>query len=630
MTLIVAHPKIGAMKRLTPWLSLVILTFGLLAGSGPGIARAQDEGWVIRSFDVRYELQADSSFNVTEDIAVDFGNLERHGIFRDMPVEYRYDDANNRLIDVSDMSVTDGSSAVPFETSDSRPNTRIKIGDPDRLVSGRQRYVISYTVHDGLNPFPGHDELFWNVTGNDWPVAIERASATVVAPGPGIERVACFEGPTGSTTPCASSLDATSPSFQAIEEMGPGAGLTIVVGLRKGLIAVGSPNLVPTDEDTFDKIGNYLEVNLWTAGLAALAGILGLATLARLWWVAGRDRWFGNMYYVRENPPEETKPLFARETIVVEYQPPDVRRGRRLRPAEIGLLIDERADTLDVSATIVDLAVRRHLQIKELPKGGIFGMFKSQDYELVRQDNESPVGRSLDGLLPFESRLKDALFDGERSVKLSDLKNKFHEDLAQVKSQLYEGAVGDLKLFPQNPDSVRTLYRVAGAVIAVAGAAIGYFLGSWFGAGLIGIPIAVGGGILFLLAHLMPRRTASGRVLYRRCLGFRLYMTTAEKERQAFAERANLFEEYLPYAIVYGCVTKWAKAFEGLGLEKRGSDWYVGSSAFAATQFAESVGDFSSSISSVMASTPGGSGSSGFGGGGGSGGGGGGGGGGSW
>ncbi len=619
------------MKRLIPWLPLVILAIGFSAGSGGRTVNAQDDGgWVIPSFDVRYELQADGSFNVAEDIAVDFGGLQRHGIFRDMPVEYRYDDANNRLIDVSDVSVTDGTSAVPFETSDSRPNMRIKIGDPDKVVSGRQRYVIRYMVHDGLNPFSDHDELFWNVTGNEWPVTIERASATVVAPGPGIEQIKCFQGPKGSTAPCASSLDATSPSFRVTEAMEPGAGLTIVVGLRKALVAVDPPNLVLANEDTFDKIGNYLEVNWWTTSLAALAGILGLAALARLWWVAGRDRWFGNMYYIREDPPEGTKPLFARETIVVEYQPPDVRRGRRLRPAEIGLLMDERADTLDVSATIVDLAVRRHLQIKELPKGGIFGIFKSQDYELVRQDNESLAGRSVDGLLPFESRLKDALFDGETSVKLSDLKNKFHEDLAQVKSDLYEDAVGDLKLFPQNPDRVRTLYRVAGAVIAVAGGAMAYFLGSWFGAGLIGMPIAVGGGILFLLAHLMPRRTASGRVLYRRCLGFRLYMTTAEKERQAFAERANLFDEYLPYAIVYGCVTKWAKAFEGLWLEKRGSDWYVGSSAFAAAQFAESVGDFSSSISGVMASTPGGSGSSGFGGGGGSGGGGGGGGGGSW
>jgi uncharacterized membrane protein YgcG len=618
------------MKRLIACLILVVLAVATRMPGGSETAGAQDEGWVIRAFDVRYELQTDGSFRATEDIAVDFGALERHGIFRDMPVEYRYDDSNNRLIEVSDVSVTDGRNEVPFETSDSRPNMRIKIGDPDKLVTGPQRYVISYTVHDGLNPFPDHDELFWNVTGDDWPVPIERASATVVVPDPGVERITCFQGPRGLTAPCASSLDATSPSFRATEAMDAGSGLTIVVGLRKGLVAVGPPSLVPANEDVFDTIGNYFAVKWWTLALAILATIVVLTAMARLWWVAGRDRWFGNMYYIREDPPEETKPLLARETFVVEYQPPDVRRGRRLRPAEIGLLMDERADTLDVSATIVDLAVRGHLQIKEMPKGGIFGAFKSQDYELVRQDGETLGSRSSDGLLPYESRLKDALFNGEPSVKLSDLKNKFHEDLAQVKSDLYEGTVSDLNLFPQNPDRVRTVYRVAGAVIAGVGAAIAYFFGSWFGAGLIGIPLAVAGLILFLLAHLMPRRTASGRVLYRRCLGFRLYMTMAEKERQAFAERANLFEEYLPYAIVYGCVKKWAKAFEGLGLEKRASDWYVGSRAFAATQFAESVGDFSSSISGVMASTPGGSGGSGFGGGGGSGGGGGGGGGGSW
>ena len=200
------------MKRLVAWIPLALLAVGVAARS-PAAAQAQDDGWIIRSFDVRYELQADGTFNVREDIAVDFGSLERHGIFRDMPVEYRYDDSNNRLIDVSDVSVTDGSAEVPFETSDARPNMRIRIGDPDKLVSGQQRYAISYTVHDGLNPFPDHDELFWNVTGNEWPVSIERASATVVAPGAGVQRITCSQGPTGSTTPCASILDATSPSW---------------------------------------------------------------------------------------------------------------------------------------------------------------------------------------------------------------------------------------------------------------------------------------------------------------------------------------------------------------------------------------------------------------------------------
>ena len=626
------------MKRRITWLTIAILTASVLVQTGSETTSAQDEGWIIRSFDVRYELQTNGSFNVREDIAVDFGTLERHGIFRDMPVEYKYDDNNNRLINVSDVSVTDGSTEVPFETSDSRPNTRIKIGDPDRLVSGRQRYVVTYTVHNGLNPFSDHDELFWNVTGNEWPVTIERASATAVAPAPGVEQIKCFQGPKRSTAPCASSLDATSPSFRATDAMEPGAGLTIVVGLRKGLIAVGPPHLVPggqntrapSIDDTFRRIREPFQLNAITISIAAVLGGIIVVALVGLWWTAGRDRWFGNMYYIRDNPHEERKPVFARETIVVEYQPPDVRGGRRLRPAEIGVLMDERADTLDVSATIVDLAVRGHLQIKEVPKGGIFGMFKSQDYELVRQDGASPGGRSLDGLLAYESRLKDALFDGSSTVKLSSLKNKFHDDLAKVKSDLYEEAAHVLRLFPSSPDTVRHIYQAVGIGAAVAGGLLAALLGSAFGGALVGISLVTGGFLLALLSPTMPRRTASGRVLYRRCMGFRLYMTTAERERQAFAERANLFEEYLPYAIVYGCVTKWAKAFEGLGLEKLGSHWYVGSSAFAATEFAASVGDFSSSISGVMASTPGGSGGSGFGGGGGSGGGGGGGGGGSW
>jgi uncharacterized membrane protein len=187
-----------------------------------------------------------------------------------------------------------------------------------------------------------------------------------------------------------------------------------------------------------------------------------------------------------------------------------------------------------------------------------------------------------------------------------------------------------LKLFPRDPEEVRTLYRVAGIAVTVLGGLVAFGLGKFFGAGLVGIPIAIGGLLLLGLSHLMPRRTAQGRELYRRSLGFRLYMTKAEKERQEFAEKANLFEEYLPYAIVYGCVRKWAKAFEGLGLEQRQSSWYVGQHGFTPIGFADSLGDFSSSVSGVMASTPGGSGGSGFGGGGSSGGGGGGGGGGSW
>jgi hypothetical protein len=292
-----------------------------------------------------------------------------------------------------------------------------------------------------------------------------------------------------------------------------------------------------------------------------------------------------------------------------------------LRPAEIGLLVDERADTLDVTATIVDLAVQKRLIIKETEEGGVFGLFKKKDYELEKL--EAPDT----GLLPYEKKLLDSLFDGATTIKLSDLKNKFYKDLAKVKRSLYFQSMRN-GFFAQNPETVVTVSRIGGAIVAVAGAGLAYGLGWLFGGGLIAVPIIVAGIAVFLLAPSLPRRTGKGRVMYRRSLGFRKFMVTAETDRQKFAEKANIFHEYLPYAIVFGCVERWAKVFKDLGIDPGQPDYYVGPGPFIPLAFADSVSGFSSSISSTMASTPGGSGGSGFGGG--SGGGGGGGGGGSW
>ena len=128
----------------------------------------------------------------------------------------------------------------------------------------------------------------------------------------------------------------------------------------------------------------------------------------------------------------------------------------------------------------------------------------------------------------------------------------------------------------------------------------------------------------------MPQRSAAGRDLMQHTLGFRLYMTTAEKYRQQFAAKAQIFTQLLPYAIVFGCVSLWAKAFEGIDTSGT-SSWYAGNAPFQAALLASNLESLNANISSAISYTPPSAGSSsGFGGGGGSGGGGGGGGGGSW
>ena len=136
---------------------------------------AADEGWVIDRFVADIEIQRDGTLNITESIDVDFLTLQdRHGIFRVIPVRYQWDADPKmlRVYDVDVRSVRDASGrSLTYETSEGGgPNFSIRIGDADRIVTGKQTYRINYTVRGALNPFPDHDELFWNVNGGDWDV----------------------------------------------------------------------------------------------------------------------------------------------------------------------------------------------------------------------------------------------------------------------------------------------------------------------------------------------------------------------------------------------------------------------------------------------------------------------------
>jgi uncharacterized membrane protein YgcG len=593
---------------------LLLLTLFALSAS----AATADEGWVILSFDAEYVINQDGTVDVIEDIRVDFGPLQKHGILRDIPIEYEYDADHTRRIDIDVISVDDGNLSIPYETNRQGALLNLRIGDPDVLISGPQRYRITYRIIAGLNPQPSWDELYWNVTGNDWPVRIQSASATVTAPA--ITNVTCFQGPRGATDQCDASASEASAQFTMTQAQAEGGGLTIVVALPKGAVTVQPPTLVElksVEEQIRDFIGLKTVPIILTLVLAAGS----LAGVVRYWWLAGRDRWFGDLQYLTGDDRERRRPLFARESVVREYLPPAVTRGgRRYRPAEIGTLLDERADTLDVSATIVDLAVRGYLRITEVPKKWLFG---STDYTLEKLKPDDAE------LLLYERKLFEGLFEDGDTVEMSDLKNEFYTTLAEVKKRLYTQVVRSDGFFPHNPERVRNIHAGVGIGLLALGAGAIAVLGAYFGAAIVGIPIVLAGLLMLLLSGAMSRRTASGREVYRRLLGFREYMTVAETERQRFNEEANLFQEYLPYAIVFGCVDRWAKVFDDLGLQPDTGAWYVSNHSFGTDSFSRSLQSFSSSMSSAIASTPGGSGGSGFSGGS-SGGGGGGGGGGSW
>jgi uncharacterized membrane protein YgcG len=588
------------------WPLLTIATFLLASG-----VRA-DEGWTIERFDIRYAIQGDGTVQVHEAVDVDFRGLSKHGILRDIVYLLEYDQTNNREYDIDLGSVTNAAgSRLNVKTTSEGNLRRFRIGDANIEVSGNQSYRIDYELRGALNGFPDHDELYWNASGT-WPVPVEVLRVTVTAPSGAIERVSCFQGFSGSTEPCDARHTPDEATFSATRALSSGEQMTIVTAIRKGVVASPAPILVRRARD----ITQFFD---WTPGFlsATAAGFLAaFGGIGALWWRVGRDRRYVSLHYLAQDTKEERVPLFRSDPIVVEFEPPD-----RMRPGQMGLLIDERADTLDVTATIVDLAVRGYLTIKELPKEG-WGWFSNTDWELTRS---KPADAEL---LEYERVILDGLFDAGSSRKLSDLKNKFYEDLAQAKRALYADAVSR-GWFPRNPNTVRNVVRGLGYASAVGGVFLMFLLGRRWGAGLVALPVIAGGLVLAMISRAMPRRAAAGREALRRALGFARYIKTAETTQQAFAERANIFTSYLPYAIVFKCVDKWARAFSDIDVQKATASWNTGTSRFDSGTFSSNLAGFSSSVSNTIASTPGGSGGSGFSGGS-SGGGGGGGGGGSW
>jgi uncharacterized membrane protein YgcG len=603
------------MKRLIPW-----LLFGV-AVLWPSRSMAQ-EAWVIHRFNGDIAIQMDGSVVVKETIDVDFQGIEKHGIYRDIPYVYQSESGKPLYTRISDIVVTQDGGKAQVEVTRNEANTRIRIGNPDATISGRHTYDISYRVWGVLQSFGTFDELNWNVTGNAWVVPIESAAATVTVPAT-IVQIACYQGAFGSQESCPSAQKVSDRVARFEAGLLPaGEGLTAAVGFTAGVVPIVAVEAPPT-------VNNVIFSPI-TGVAALLVVVAGLGFLLWRWYRFGRDRYWPRVPLPGERSdregkklPEKILPLGYRLPVSVEYEPPD-----RLRPAEIGVLMDERADTLDVVATIVDLAVRGYLTITEIPKAWLFG---KRDYELIRTQKEAA------GLLEYEKVFLEKLFEDKKSVVLSSLKNSFYKNLQKVKELLYEEVVRK-QLFDRSPDKVRIIYGGVSVAAMIGGGMLGWgvvqlvhqasrlAISHQLLAGLAG-GLFVGGLLGLLFSPLMPRKTGYGRELYDRVWGYQLFVSGTEKYRAKFYENEGLFMEVLPYAIVFGVTKKLAKAFETMGIQTPTPAWFQGVGTFNAVNFVSNIDSFSHSLSRAMISSPSRSGS---GGGGFSGGGFGGGGGGSW
>ena len=516
----------------------------------------------IQNFNSQIIINKDRSIQVEESIAYDFGNVERHGIYRTIPL---------KGINIQGDIQTLQNGRIATQEISRGEEITIKIGDADIYLTGLNQYSISYQVKGVIKKLQDRDELYWQITGTEWEVPIEKASATIVLPEDLQDKVRdklyCYTGVSSSTVQdCTITwTNESTIEIKSNQSLAAGEGLTFAIGFPLG-------TLTPL---------TWWEQNEELIYRSIATGILIIGSIG--------------LYFVWNTWARDPK---IRKPIVRQYDAP-----KGMSPAGIIRLKNTYATPVEISATIISLAQQGILSITELEA-------KNWLHNAVFQFDlkDIPAGKILK---PFEQELVDILFkDNRKIVTTKDLeKEQVGDKFSTIYNTIYQDEVK--QYYVTNPIVLRSIL-IGIAIVVVILAIVLVDISN--GLTLALIPLAI---VAVIIAYYAPKRTEEGTRVLEHILGLEEYIRVAEKDRLQFQEKEYIFFEILPYAIALGLATVWAKAFEGLITAN--PDWYTSNNGviFIPTDFVSSI---DSSLSSTMSSASSGGGSAGGGSGGGGGG----------
>jgi uncharacterized membrane protein len=578
-------------------------------------ARTNVTDWYLKNFESEIKVNKDSTLLVTEKITADCGNASgKHGIFRTLPTVFRTTDETISM-PIELLGITDfNGNSLQYSTQTDYSNKTVtwKIGDPNRTVTGENNYLITYKVKNAiLFNKTDFDEFYWNLNGNFWDLEVDSFTGKIVFPSEITKSNTQVDYYTGSLN--SKGKDGASYSWLADNILQFKSNKTLLIG--EGITAsVAFPkNIIMPYVPTFwEKYALYL----WL-----IIPLVVFAICFSLWGKYGKD-------------PE------GKKTIIAEFDIPE-----KLTPLELGTLFTNgKLKTEFISASIINLAVKKVIQIEQtegldsfnagLAKEGISKLSNEQKSFADKALNFFHIGEDfrlkiinrdlISELASPEKTLIREMFGAKNEIMLSSLKNEFYKSLPEITKTTLK-SLEEKQLIKTTGLTYQKIFSTLGVLLIFPTFFLLFYSPSVPFPAMVTTII-----ILIVFSFLMPQRTSQGAETFWKTKGFRLYMETAEKYREQFNEKENIFEKLLPYAIMFGMTKLWIKKMKEIYGEDYFNSyypmWFVGGNLanFDADSFASRVDSLSSAMASNVSS------GSGAGGGGGSGGGGGGGGGGGW
>ena len=635
-------------RRIGVKLSFTLISFLCIFSFSPAYGQPNE---IIADFTSHIHINKDSSLTITEMITVVAkGQTIKHGIYRDFPTNYKDRMGNSVRIGFTLKRVLRDGKHEPHHEQKTSKGIRIYIGDKDvSIAPGVHTYQITYRTTFQLGFFADYDELYWNVTGNDWEFPIEKARVVVeLPPGASSIRSTAYTGPKGARgRDYTIAEDGACIEFATVRRLKAGEGFTIAVVWPKGFVA--KPTFV-------QKISLYVPFD---GDLLACGVFLALIIFYYLvvWLMVGKD-------------PDK-------RTIIPCFSPPE-----NISPAAARFLttMADNTDFASLAATIINMAVKGYLVIEEDDEGK-FNLIAVTD------------GRNI-SLNAEESAVAGKLFpSNKRRLTLYDSSRKCIKEVVDSQQALFEALESEFGkgkgYFSRN-----TLYSLPGclfSILFIAGLfwyvvsgfptasskdqiviafilliwTMGFYGGlssayqSWatgkkwrsiFGI-LFSLPFAVWAMFLmhlqnvyiapvilftlmivpilnYIFSRLIKAPSPAGRKILDRLEGFKLYLSVAERERMKVLnspkETPELFARYFPYALALDVEQQWSERFQSvLAQSDYRPSWYHSTSLTASFDQALRT-NFSNALASAgiqPGSSSGSGGSSGGGGGGGGGGG---------
>lgn len=487
---------------------------------------------IIRSFDVDIVAHKDGTMDIKETIGYDFGEDDRHGIFRDIPLISRVGDLY-RVLEIDFKKVLRDNASENYSITNNGSQVSAKIGRANVTISGLHTYNIAYLVKNGVGSnYDDHDEIYWNITGKDWQIPILSASSRISTDfGITPDKATCFTGIIGSAE---KNCDASKASFiRTTEELGPYEGLTSVWSFPKNTFP---PSYLQKQAPASESTNPFITKTL-------IFLFLGIPIILNLIFAPILFIWYF------KNKRKESLGAPA-----VNFNTPKDGMGKRITPAEAGSNDIYHVDRNDIVATIFDLAIRKYIKIEQVKKKKILGIFGEGDNYMIIKLKDYDKDTET-----FEKTLLGKLFEERDKVELSSLQKDFYKTFNQFQDEIFKSLIAR-GFYIKNPKMQMGGLLALGIVLF------------FFGGPILGV-------VLIYLSRKLNGRTKLGDEMDLKIDGLKIFLKNMKRNYTWQAENLYVVEQMIPYAISFGFINEFMEQLKEI-YPNYNPSWYSGNLSF--------------------------------------------------